>query len=300
MIRRLAASAAASLVLVAAAAVAPAVAIDPDKGRPGYCKDEKGVTVVVDFGKLGGGVIVRCAPSGRGTGLDALKDAGFQIAGVQRWGESFICRIENRPSAEEKVPVAGNPDYRERCVDTPPASGYWSYWHAPNGGYWEYSQWGVKNRSVIPGGFEGWSFSLNASADANPQPRVAPTRPGQAPTAAPAQGTDHGPTSDDPDETQAPPAEGGDDAGSSADDSALPKPLPRDKRTVPTAGPSSDDPSDDVAFSDGSDRGDVEASLRDESGASVYAPWVAGGVVVLLGALGAWTARRRRTAQDRG
>ncbi len=298
MIRRLLGSVAASIALVVAGAVAPASAIDPGKGQPGFCRDDSGVTVVVDFGKLGGGVVVRCAPRGSGTGLDALKGAGFQIAGVQRWGESFICRIENRPSAKEKVPVAGNPDYRERCVDTPPASGYWSYWHASNGGRWEYSQWGVKNRTVIPGGFEGWSFSLNASADANPAPRVAPTRPGHAPATAPAQGGDAGPTSDDPDETQAPAGDDASDSGSSADDGTLPKPRPREKRTAPTAVPTPGDPADDVPFSDGTDRGDVETALREESDVGTYAPWAAGGAVALLGVLGALTARRRRTARD--
>ena len=32
------------------------------------------------------------------------------------------------------------------------------------------------NRTVLPGGFEGWSFSLNATAETNPKPRVSPVR----------------------------------------------------------------------------------------------------------------------------
>ena len=80
---------------------APAAhAIDQSKGYPGFCKDDKGVTVVIDFQQLGGDAIVRCNPqTTAGTGLDAMKGAGFQIAGVQRWGEAFICRIENKPAA---------------------------------------------------------------------------------------------------------------------------------------------------------------------------------------------------------
>ncbi|WBB63797.1 hypothetical protein O7599_15290 [Streptomyces sp. WMMC500] len=172
---------AATALTAAALAAAPggAHAVDQSKGHAGFCKNSTGVTVVVDFQDLGGTTIVRCYPgSAPGTGLDALKGAGFQIEGVQRWGESFICRVENRPSATEGIPVRGNEGYRERCIDTPPAAAYWSYWHAGNNCAWEYSQWGVKNRDFVPGGFEGWSFSLNASADSNPEPRIAAVRPG--------------------------------------------------------------------------------------------------------------------------
>ncbi|NHW87681.1 hypothetical protein HA066_25035, partial [Escherichia coli] len=55
-------------------------------GNAGYCPDAGGVTVVVDFKELGGGTVVRCAPGDQATGLAALKNAGFQIAGTLRWG----------------------------------------------------------------------------------------------------------------------------------------------------------------------------------------------------------------------
>lgn len=149
-------------------------------GYSGYCKDGNGVTVVIDFQQLGGTTVIRCAPGPvvpGFTGLDALKDAGVPYEGVRRWGDAFICRLYNRPSPAEDIPINGNPTYRERCIDTPPAAAYWSYWHAPNGGSWTYSQFGVKNRNAIKGGFEGWSFSLNATATTNPKPRIAPVRP---------------------------------------------------------------------------------------------------------------------------
>ncbi|MDG4795628.1 hypothetical protein [Micromonospora sp. WMMD1082] len=164
------------LVLVLAAAgilVGPGPAA---AGSAGYCPDANGVTVVVDFKELGGGTVVRCAPGDQATGLAALKNAGFQIAGTLRWGEGFICRIEGKPTASA-----------EKCVDTPPASAYWSYWHAPNGGTWAYSDRGVLNRKPPAGSFEGWSFSLNRSADNAPRPAVAPNRPAPPPprTSAP-------------------------------------------------------------------------------------------------------------------
>ncbi|MER5781172.1 hypothetical protein ABT104_05505 [Streptomyces mobaraensis] len=144
-----------------------AAAVDTGRGRPGFCPDGDGVTVVVDFQGLGGSTIVRCAPGGQSTGLTALKNAGFRIAGTLRWGESFVCRIESKPEPR-----------RESCADTPPADAYWSYWHAPNDGRWTYSQWGVTNRTPPAGSFEGWSFSLGKEAGGAPAPRVAPRRPG--------------------------------------------------------------------------------------------------------------------------
>ena len=71
-------------------------------GHEGACTDDTGVTVVVDLQDLGGDVTVRCAtdfPTG-GTGLDALVVAGFTPAGTVRDGAGFVCRIDDRPSAD--------------------------------------------------------------------------------------------------------------------------------------------------------------------------------------------------------
>ncbi|BCB89286.1 hypothetical protein Psuf_065990 [Phytohabitans suffuscus] len=114
--RKLVAAVAAGILLAATGPPTTARAIDHSKGHPGFCENGDGVTVVIDFQQLGGTTIVRCNPqTGRGTGLDALKGAGFQIAGVQRWGEAFICRVENRPSAVEVVPVKGTRGTRRRA-----------------------------------------------------------------------------------------------------------------------------------------------------------------------------------------
>ena len=171
------AGAAATVATVATVVVgSPAGAVDDSLGTPGFCPDDDGVTVVVDFQRLGATTIVRCAPGSQTrSGLEVLQDAGFQVDGVQRWGEGFVCRIENRPSATETLSVPGDEQYREACVDTPPATAFWSYWSADEGGEWRYSQQGIKNSEVGPGGFEGWSFSLGTGADS--APRVAPERP---------------------------------------------------------------------------------------------------------------------------
>ncbi|GAA3753568.1 hypothetical protein [Micromonospora maritima] len=168
-----AARAAAAVALVVAATVAgpaaPAAA-----GSTGFCPDASGVTVVVDFRELGGGTVVRCAAGDQPTGLAALKNAGFSVTGTLRWGEGFVCRIDGKPSAAS-----------EKCVDTPPASAYWSYWHASNGGGWTYSDKGVLNRRPPAGSFEGWSFSRGRDASDAPRPGVAPKRPTPPPPPAP-------------------------------------------------------------------------------------------------------------------
>ncbi|WHT22599.1 ABC transporter substrate-binding protein [Crossiella sp. CA-258035] len=140
-------------------------------GRPGHCPDGNGVTVIIDFQQLGGSTIVRCAVGEQETGHAALRNAGIRIAGTNRWGEAFVCRIEGKPGPEA-----------EACIDTPPATAYWSYWHAPEGGQWTYSQYGVMNRKPPLGSFEGWSFSKDRTAETNPPPRLAPVRPRQEST----------------------------------------------------------------------------------------------------------------------
>lgn len=139
-------------------------------GYNGYCKTSSGVTVVVDFRNLGGGVAIRCSPVGSGaTGLQALQAAGIPVEGTRDGGLSVACRIYGKPTATQDLPGG----YHESCARMPPANAYWSYWQAPNGGSWSYSQKGLSNSRVIPGGFEGWSFSEGSSA----APRAAATRP---------------------------------------------------------------------------------------------------------------------------
>ncbi|MCP2256555.1 hypothetical protein LX15_000238 [Streptoalloteichus tenebrarius] len=195
--RRLLSGLSALAVSVAAAvAVAPSAgAVSTTGGYDGICTGKDaltGVTVVIDFQELdgNGGVaaptITRCSPNPNPgtsrTGIKALQDAGIAVTGTARWGLGFVCRLENRPSPTETIPITSNPDYREPCLNTPPASAYWSYWHADGSGTtWTYSDYGAMGRNVTPGGFEGWSFSLNRTADTNPPPGVTPRNPAVGP-----------------------------------------------------------------------------------------------------------------------
>ncbi|GAB3087326.1 hypothetical protein [Nocardioides zeae] len=161
--------AAPALTLVGAAPTA--TALDNSLGYAGVCTGADattGTTIVVDFQTLngnGGGAaptITRCSPNPAGgdrTGVKALQDAGFALTGHPTYGLGFITKIENRPAA----------------ADTSPSGSYWSYWHANGTGTsWTYSSYGAGNRKVIPGGFEGWSFSAGST---NPAPGVTPLNP---------------------------------------------------------------------------------------------------------------------------
>jgi hypothetical protein len=158
-------------------------------GYDGPCTGDDaldGVTVVVDFQELdglngiGSPTIVRCSPNPNPgtdrTGIEALQDAGISVAGTTRWGLGFVCRVGGRPTSSETLPVGAG--YTEACFNTPPAAAYWSYWHADGSGYsWSYSSYGAANRMVTPGGYEGWSFSLNKTASTNPPPGEDPFNP---------------------------------------------------------------------------------------------------------------------------
>lgn len=173
--------------LVSALQESAAPHVDTSKGYAGHCLDDLGVTVVIDFQDLGpwggqdGADIVRCATSGTpgvpfsGTGLNALQSAGIGVEGTQRWGLSFICRLEGRPAANEPLPVNGMPGYQEPCVNTPPIAAHWSYWHSA-GTTWTYSSQGASGRTAPPGTYEGFSFALNPGST-NPPPSIAPGAP---------------------------------------------------------------------------------------------------------------------------
>lgn len=306
-------------------------------GTAGFCPDASGVTVVVDFRELGGGRVVRCAPGGQSDGLAALRNAGFEVSGTSRWGDAFVCRINDRPGTD-----------REPCVDTPPADAYWSYWHAENGGEWTYSQLGASYRTPPEGSFEGWSFSLDRESGDSPAPGVAPLRPagedetgggssggggsgggsstggdsggtgggsasagtggtgGQDGGAATTGGTG-GQTETDPGDDATPPTEDADDQrpdgeeGEEAEDEerrdAEADAAEDDERTEATPGPA---PSEAADWSGQDEEFEEDRAASESSGPSVSTIATLGllAALVAAGGLAAW--RRRRAARTAG
>lgn len=263
---------AATLVLPGAGAAAAA---------SGVCKTSSGVTVVVSFGSLGGGTVVRCVTAG-GSGLDALHSAGLSTEGTIKDGPGFVCRIQGKPTVGSG----------ESCRSTPSTNRSWRYFHASNGGSWVHSQSGAGNRNTVDGEFEGWSYGGGST------PTVAPRRSSDS------GGSSKGSTGSDggSDKSGGSGKSGGStqDGGtgsangpSSAGDKALPKPKPRsgDSNEATGKSPRTTDESATPSTKPGS--ADAKNAAATSSDGKGWVPWVAAIVIIALIATAIVTQRRR-------
>ena len=158
--------------LVIGAALTGWTVDDAGAWSDGSCPTSSGVTVVIDFHELGGGVHVRCATGAVTSGFEALRQAGIDYQSAVRF-PGFLCKIAGKPA-------------NDPCVNTSPVSAYWSYWLAPRGGQWCYSNFGAGNRTPPQGTVEGWSFSMDTTGATAPPPRTnVPERVPGAPSALP-------------------------------------------------------------------------------------------------------------------
>lgn len=114
------------------------------------CAAGQGVTVVVDFNGLPGGIRVGCAPGAQASGLSALAAAGFAVGMGDVPG--VVCTIDG-------APVEGYPF----CWST---GGYWSYWRAPRGGSWAFSPVGAGGGPLPVDSVEGWSWAPGFASSA--------------------------------------------------------------------------------------------------------------------------------------
>jgi hypothetical protein len=261
--RRLAAAGAAALV----GAVTGVVVLAPSAFAAACDSTSTGVTVVVDFGVLGGGVNVRCADGDPGDGVVALRGAGFNVAGTNRWGDAFVCRINGLPT------VATDP-----CVDTPPTSAYWSYWHASRGGSWRYSSSGAREYNPAVGTVEGWSFGAgNQPGLAPPAPPVEPPPPVIPPAGGGSGGGSGGGTTSGAG-TDPPDASASADPSPSASGSADPSPSASGSSTTRSTSPASI----------------VDVAAGVSAGLGLTGTLVGVGLVLLLGAAATVIAIRRR------
>lgn len=162
----------AALLAVAAAPVAPS---GPAAAASGRCAPGTGVTVVVDYGPLGGGVVTGCDPDGAGkSAAEVVTAAGFSLSYISSQ-PGFVCRIDGRPGEAD-----------EDCGDTPPPDAYWGlFWSDADPETWVYSSEGVGSLDVPEGGSIGWRFQdggdrEDPSAPPNPDaksPSPQPTKP---------------------------------------------------------------------------------------------------------------------------
>ena len=141
-----------------------AAAKSPLIGTAGACSGTTGVTVTVDFTSFGGVEQTRCAAGAQSSGVAALQNAGFTPAGTSKYGLAFVCRINNLPSTTAQA-----------CVNTPPATAYWAYYHALSGATtWSYSSSGASSYVPPAGSIDAWAFGNGATPSKTPaQVRVA-------------------------------------------------------------------------------------------------------------------------------
>lgn len=161
--------------LAVAALVAAAAGLGvPGTAQAATCSTAKGVSVVVDFHQLGGGVQTSCDLHGSGrTAATQLTDVGHSLTYVQRQ-PGFVCRVDGTPSSDP-------------CVNTPPSDAYWSVWWSDGkSGTWSYSSSGVGSLKVPAGGYVALSWQ---GGTGRATPRTAPT---VHPTASPS--PTHAPT----------------------------------------------------------------------------------------------------------
>lgn len=191
-------------VVVATIAALATVVVVPAATRAdaASCSATSGVTVIVDFSHFGGGIQRGCAPS-PSNGVDALEQAGFTPTGTSRYGLAFMCRIDNEPSPQA-----------DPCVDTPPSSAYWSYYHAkPSDGSWTYYSVGALSSHPQQGSIEAWAFGAKALPGIAPDDAIPPPPTTAPPTTTP-------PTSPPPVRgqggSQSPPTGGGRSSGASS------------------------------------------------------------------------------------
>ena len=138
------------------------------------CTGSTGVTVVVDHHQLGGGVQQACDADGGGRAASTVfPDSGFPLTYVQRQ-PGFVCRVAGAPS-------------NDPCVNTPPASAYWSLWWSDGkSGTWTYASTGVGSLTVPDGGYVAFSWQGQdgkAAPGVTPTPRAASSSPSPSPSA---------------------------------------------------------------------------------------------------------------------
>ncbi|GHA86890.1 hypothetical protein ACIQRS_21405 [Streptomyces termitum] len=290
-----------------AGTTAPAGAAPQPMGR---CTTSSGAVLAVDFSHWGGPVYRSCGTTPT-TGYELLNQGGWRTTGTGHDGPAFICRIGySGHQGGKQYPTPQQDD----CVLTPPASAYWSYWHAdPGQDTWTYSQLGAMLYKPKPGSVDLWIFGGTNIEGTQGRPTVTPDQlrakntkptgggkpaPRDTRTAAPLPpNVDTGPAPEDPppSDRTAPPTPSR-PVPVSPTTSKSPSPTPS-KSAVPTPSvtPSTTTGSPTVAAS-GPRVVDAApaADAAHDTGSWVPAV-VTGALGLLIGAAAVLAARRRRT-----
>lgn len=161
---------AAAVLLAAGTALAAAPAAQADALAMSACTTTANAIVAVNFAHFGGKVEIQCGSTPT-TGFALLNEGAFHTTGTQHDGPGFICRISDDGSAG--YPTA----QQDACSRTPPASAYWSYWHAaPGSNTWSYSTLGAQSYHPVAGSVDYWQFGGTNVAGTTGRPTVTPAQ----------------------------------------------------------------------------------------------------------------------------
>ncbi len=186
------------------------------------CTSSGGVSVVVDYRELGGGVTTACAADGGGKSATAIVGSvGMSLTYAQRQ-PGFVCRVNGVPTSDP-------------CVNTSPADAYWGLWWSDGkSGSWAYSSYSSGSLTVPAGGSVGWAWKQGSGSAAppgvtppvlaaSPSPSPSPTPSATStPTGSPSSTPTSSPTSSP---SSSPTGNGGSNSGSgSGSESSSPSP----------------------------------------------------------------------------
>ncbi|MGW4028783.1 hypothetical protein ACWEFL_05580 [Streptomyces sp. NPDC004838] len=285
------------------AGAAPAAAAPQPIGQ---CTTTSGVVLAVDFSRWGGPVYRSCGTTPT-TGYELLNQGGWRTTGTGHDGPAFICRIGySGHRGGKQFP----PPEQEDCVLTPPASAYWSYWHAdPGKNTWTYSQLGAMLYRPKPGSVDLWIFGGTDIGGTKGRPTVTPdqlrahnTRPTGGGKPAPRDTRTAAPP---PPRTDTGPAPVTSPTRTPSGRSREPAPTRTTAAPSPPASASPQASASRAPASATSDRAvaapgpavvDAAPAASPEPDRGTYLPAAVTGVLVLLIGAGAYAAHRRRRA----
>ncbi|MFB7830539.1 hypothetical protein [Streptomyces sp. NPDC056056] len=284
----------------------------------GQCTTSSGAVLAVDFSHWGGPIYRSCGTTPT-TGYELLNQGGWRTTGTGHDGPAFICRIGySGHQGGKQYPTPQQDD----CVLTPPASAYWSYWHAdPGQNTWTYSQLGAMLYKPRPGSVDLWIFGGTDIEGTKGRPTVTPDQlraknarptggsepaPRDTRTAAPLPpNVDTGPAPENPppaDRTTPPPPSPSASVPASPTPSKSPSPTPSKSASptptpTPSATPSATTGSPAVA-APGPQVVDAAPAADAAHDAGSWVPAVITGVLgLLIGGAAVFAAKRRRRTE---
>lgn len=301
---RTAVRALAAVGLTGAVLLAPAGQASAGPQPIGRCTTSSGVVLAVDFSHWGGPVHRSCGTTPT-TGYELLNQGGWRTTGTGHDGPAFICRIGySGHQGGRQYPTS----QQEDCVLTPPASAYWSYWHAdPGENSWEYSRLGAMSYRPRPGSVDLWIFGGTNIEGTKGRPTVTPdqlrahnTRPTGGDPAAKPEPDPVRTTQRSAGDGQAPsPPTPKPSESASAPASASPSPSPSASATASPSASGSATPSAAVAAPGESVKvvDAAPAADAEHDSGSIVPVAVTAALVVVIGGSAAFAVKRRRREQ---